>query len=286
MLVKNQLRWNPPNQQVLEYCWGEPLDGLKPPYDYVIACDCVYVERLVESLVWSMSEVSGRGTTVLVASEKREEVTYAKFRARLGEDFAVRQAPRRHMDKVYDHENSEVLLCKLRRANNKGKGRGGGRGGLVGEGDGQGVAQGGGEGVVREKEERVVRGEEERLLDGKVSSGRVDQGETVAVEVVEREANGGGVGDSRSVDIAEEQRGRPTLPAAPGGGALEGSATTQSSSRAAAVEQPKTDQEEAVIIGVPGVAPAADTTADELTLARVVLAPLIPEVPSVGFDSR
>lgn len=28
------------------------------------------------------------------------------------------------MDKAYDHENSEVLLCKLRRANNKESGRG------------------------------------------------------------------------------------------------------------------------------------------------------------------
>lgn len=94
-----------------------PLDGLSPPYDFVVACDCVYVERLVESLVSSMTRVSGRGTTVLVASEKREEVTYAKFRERLAEDFTVRQAPRRHMDKDYDHENSEVLLCKLRRGN-------------------------------------------------------------------------------------------------------------------------------------------------------------------------
>ncbi|CAM9901002.1 unnamed protein product [Ectocarpus sp. 4 AP-2014] len=106
-----------PKAKVLEYDWGKPLDGLSPPYDYIVACDCVYVERLVESLVWSMARCSGRGTTVLVASEKREEVTYAKFRARLSEDFAVRQAPRRHMDKAYDHENSEVLVCKLRRTN-------------------------------------------------------------------------------------------------------------------------------------------------------------------------
>ncbi|CAM9844708.1 unnamed protein product, partial [Laminaria digitata] len=60
-----------PKAKVLEYCWGKPLDGLAPPYDYVVACDCVYVERLVESLVWSMKQVSGRGTTLLVASEKR-----------------------------------------------------------------------------------------------------------------------------------------------------------------------------------------------------------------------
>lgn len=31
------------------------------------------------------------------------------------------------MDKAYDHENSEVLLCKLRRANNNEGGRGDGR---------------------------------------------------------------------------------------------------------------------------------------------------------------
>ncbi|CAB1102005.1 unnamed protein product [Ectocarpus sp. CCAP 1310/34] len=117
-----------PKAQVLEYDWGKPLDGLSPPYDYIVACDCVYVERLVESLVWSMARCSDRGTTVLVASEKREEVTYAKFRARLSEDFAVRQAPRRHMDKAYDHENSEVLLCKLRRTNSSSSSSANGRG--------------------------------------------------------------------------------------------------------------------------------------------------------------
>ncbi|CBJ48314.1 conserved unknown protein [Ectocarpus siliculosus] len=117
-----------PKAKVLEYDWGKPLDGLSPPYDYIVACDCVYVERLVESLVWSMARCSGRGTTVLVASEKREEVTYAKFRARLSEDFAVRQAPRRHMDKAYDHENSEVLVCKLRRTNSSSSSSANGRG--------------------------------------------------------------------------------------------------------------------------------------------------------------
>lgn len=92
------------------------MDALSPPYDYVIACDCVYAERLVDSLVWSLTRVSARGTTVIIASEKREEITYAKFRSRLGEVFTVRQAPRRHMDAAYDHDMSEVLLCKLRRA--------------------------------------------------------------------------------------------------------------------------------------------------------------------------
>lgn len=101
--------------QVVEYCWGTSLDALAPPYDFVVACDCVYVERLVDVLVSSMVRLSGRSTTVLVASEKREELTYARFRERLARDFTVRQAPRRHMDKAHDHENSEVLLCKLRR---------------------------------------------------------------------------------------------------------------------------------------------------------------------------
>lgn len=101
--------------KVVEYCWGMPLDRLNPPYDFVVACDCVYVERLVEDLVSSMASVSDRGTAVLVASEKREEITYAKFRERMARDFTVRPVSKRHMNKSYDHENSEVLLCKLRR---------------------------------------------------------------------------------------------------------------------------------------------------------------------------
>lgn len=68
---------------------------------------------------------------VLVASEKREEVTYAKFRERLGKDFVVRQAPRRHMDKAYDHENSEVLLCKPHRSGSNSGGGGDEEGGGI-----------------------------------------------------------------------------------------------------------------------------------------------------------
>ena len=164
---------------MLEYCWGKPLDGLTPTYDYVIACDCVYVERLVESLVWSMVQVSGRGTTLLVASEKREEVTYAKFRARLSEEFAVRLAPRRHMDKAYDHENSEVLLCKLRKTNTNttttttggsGAGGGGGGGSCSPAGNGAVVEEGtaAGTGTVGVKVEGGVheRGGNERAAEG------------------------------------------------------------------------------------------------------------------------
>lgn len=67
--------------------------------------------------------------------------TLCGCRERLSEDFAVRQAPRRHMDKAYDHENSEVLLCKLRRANNKEGGRGDVRGKSDGsEGKKEGVS--------------------------------------------------------------------------------------------------------------------------------------------------
>ncbi|CAM9222964.1 unnamed protein product, partial [Discosporangium mesarthrocarpum] len=102
----------------VKYCWGDPIDSLSPPYDYVVACDCVYVERLVDVLVDSISRVVGRGTTVLVASEKREELTHARFWERMSEGFTIRQAPRRHMDSRYDHENSEVLICKSRREKN------------------------------------------------------------------------------------------------------------------------------------------------------------------------
>ena len=88
--------------------------------------------------------MSARGTTVIVASERREENTYAKFRARLGEMFTVKQAPRRHMDAAYDHDMSEVLLCKLRRAAGGGAGTGGAL--IVGENGGKRRGKGGGRG--------------------------------------------------------------------------------------------------------------------------------------------
>lgn len=127
--------------KVAEFCWGTPPDNLQPPYDIVVACDCVYAERLVDALVSSMVSVSGRSTSLMVASERREEHTYSKFRQRLAQDFTVRQAPRRQMNKDYDHENSEVLLCKLRRA---ASGKGSDKKGLGQEAVGGGTREGGG----------------------------------------------------------------------------------------------------------------------------------------------
>lgn len=197
---------------MLEYCWGKPLDGLTPPYDYVIACDCVYVERLVESLVWSMVQVSGRGTTLLVASEKREEVTYAKFRARLSEEFAVRLAPRRHMDKAYDHENSEVLLCKLRKTNiTGGSGADGGGGGgscsPAGNG-GTAVAEGTAAGTVGVEVEGGVLegGGKERAAEGGGADGDAADGSG---------GSSAGAGAGMSLPEASAPEGQPRRKATP-----------------------------------------------------------------------
>lgn len=132
----------------------------------------------MDSLVWSLTRVSARSTTVIIASEKREEITYAKFRARLGEVFTVRQAPRRHMDAAYDHDMSEVLLCKLRRTTAGGMGTGN-RVSLPEDGDGQ-TATGGG--CTREHPivpKGKIRGHSLEMAKGESSETATIQGEAV-----------------------------------------------------------------------------------------------------------
>ncbi|CAM9468607.1 unnamed protein product [Phaeothamnion confervicola] len=106
-----------PSIKVQPYCWGDPVGELadEPPWDFIVACDCVYVESLVAILVDSLERLAGKNTTVIVASEKRELDTYDLFKRRLGENFTIRRAPRKSMHRKYDHENSEVLICRRRR---------------------------------------------------------------------------------------------------------------------------------------------------------------------------
>lgn len=57
--------------QVQPYCWGDPIGhlangGKNEPWDYIIACDCVYVQSLVQPLVWSLEQLAATTTTVIV----------------------------------------------------------------------------------------------------------------------------------------------------------------------------------------------------------------------------
>eukprot|EP00953_Heterococcus_sp_UTEX-ZZ885_P010457 6109-Heterococcus_DN1.PRE.1 len=103
--------------QVEAFCWGDAICSttLCPPYDYILACDCVYVESLVEPLVWSLEQLATQSTTVIICSEKRELTTHAVFTERLERSFTIRRVAQKHLHPSYAHENAEILMCKLKK---------------------------------------------------------------------------------------------------------------------------------------------------------------------------
>lgn len=99
----------------LPYAWGDPIASLSPPYDIIVACDCVYVEHLVEPLVWSLEQLSGPRSTIIIASERRDLVAYELFTTRLEKSFSVRKVPQKDLDPEFADEGVfEVLIGKKR----------------------------------------------------------------------------------------------------------------------------------------------------------------------------
>ncbi len=74
---------------VAELDWSQPAhftgggEGGKgvvaPPYDYILAADCIYHEHLVRHLYRALLALSNERTVILVANERRSESVQAAF---------------------------------------------------------------------------------------------------------------------------------------------------------------------------------------------------------------
>ncbi|KAG5179856.1 putative methyltransferase-domain-containing protein [Tribonema minus] len=98
--------------KVQEYCWGNPVDALDAPYDYIIACDCVYVESLVEVLVWSLEQLAGASTTVVVCRHVHTSKLVDLSTSTLLTIPAVRASC---AVRSYRSEHADLLFCKRKR---------------------------------------------------------------------------------------------------------------------------------------------------------------------------
>ncbi|KAK9812794.1 hypothetical protein WJX72_003942 [[Myrmecia] bisecta] len=66
---------------VQELDWAEPKHyaAVQPPYDFVLAADCVYHEQLVEDLLRTLLAVTDAKSMVLVANELRSDSVHGRF---------------------------------------------------------------------------------------------------------------------------------------------------------------------------------------------------------------
>jgi len=59
--------------------WGESVQHLNPPFDLIIASDCLWVEYLVQPFVKSLVDLSDHNSTILISHEERARKTEERF---------------------------------------------------------------------------------------------------------------------------------------------------------------------------------------------------------------
>lgn len=104
-----------PPIEARELDWGnaEHAAACGPPFDFVVATDCVYSEALVAPLLQTMLHVSNSRTRIVVMNERRSLSVEEVFHREARKLFHVHRVPQAKMDPRYQHE--DILLYYLKR---------------------------------------------------------------------------------------------------------------------------------------------------------------------------
>lgn len=157
---------------VEELDWSQPehysKPALAPPFDFVLAADCVYSETAVPHFLNAVLAMCGRRTSVVVCNEFRSKMVHDVFITEFSKWFAMRKVPLNRMDPAYQHPLIQIYLMKRKRE----------------------TGGGGGENV--EGEEAPLRGEEDTKASNVTSEGACPQVLTTDGDRESSHAAGGG----------------------------------------------------------------------------------------------
>lgn len=126
--------------EVGELDWDreETWAAFSPPYDYILAADCVYNEVAVPRLLAAVLRMAGPRTVVAICNEFRSQSVHDVFTELFSRHFTIKQVPVRNLDPKYQHPLIKIFLLKLRKAlplctsSSTGQGSAAGGGGSVG----------------------------------------------------------------------------------------------------------------------------------------------------------
>lgn len=104
---------------VRTHLWGSDVteSGLNPPYDIIIASDCVFSHEPSAQLIQSIRSCVSKKSIVYIATEVRDEEVYERFYNNMKEIFNVKKAPRKKLSSYVGAtipEQLEILICKPR----------------------------------------------------------------------------------------------------------------------------------------------------------------------------
>uniref|UniRef100_A0A1D1XVV3 Methyltransferase-like protein 21D n=1 Tax=Anthurium amnicola TaxID=1678845 RepID=A0A1D1XVV3_9ARAE len=94
--------------------WNNPahIAALRPPFDFVVAADVVYLEDSVPHLVSAMEALLGPDGTVLLGYQLRSPEAHGLFWDLCHRSFSVHKVPREHLHPDYAYEEADVYLLR------------------------------------------------------------------------------------------------------------------------------------------------------------------------------
>jgi predicted nicotinamide N-methyase len=103
--------------RVEELDWGrkEHYSSVSPPFDYVIAADCVYSEVAVPLFLATVLAMVGPLGVVIVCNEFRSQTVHDLFVESFSQHFSIRKVSMARMDKAYQHPLIHIYLMKRKK---------------------------------------------------------------------------------------------------------------------------------------------------------------------------
>eukprot|EP00798_Chlamydomonas_sp_ICE-L_P020772 gene20772-27596_t len=102
---------------VKELDWMKPeqVDNFSPPYDFVLAADCIYHEDIVVHFHKIVMAVTDAKSQVVVVNELRSHSVQNRFLELFSETHVIKKVAHSKMDETYQHENILVFTMKRKR---------------------------------------------------------------------------------------------------------------------------------------------------------------------------
>ncbi|KAL4448418.1 hypothetical protein ABPG75_005637 [Micractinium tetrahymenae] len=97
--------------------WADPscYAAFQPPYDFILAADCVYSELAVPHLLATVLHMGGPRTQTIITNEFRSQAVHDVFMEQFGQHFTIRKVQAGKMDPNYQHPLIHIYLLKRRK---------------------------------------------------------------------------------------------------------------------------------------------------------------------------
>lgn len=93
--------------------WMDPATygAVQPPFDYVVAADCVYSEAAVPHFLGALKAMSTRKTRIIVTNEFRSASVHDEFLKECKRlELGLRKIPSSKLDEAYEHPSIHIYV--------------------------------------------------------------------------------------------------------------------------------------------------------------------------------